>query len=708
MTGALDGMHLQVVASCIDLAGACDLTRAMPEAISKEPAVIGELRALAHDQDPIRAMLELGATFDYSGRQLEACLTWASAAFERVWPGAHVLGEPLEGHWNFAARRPTLGLVLALTAPRQVDLPRQTTLSVLELGIIAKTRAIAAPFIHEERIAGVFGGTFGELLRDLCDEHEVSFRSRHCTSAQFEVLAERVRRWPDRQRVMPVQWSISSSKDWRPLDALVRVSQISPEPRDVTVLDPLPHPEDQRGLCVLSASLDDIAGALDRVPGVSSLKYFYSDNAATPRRGIERLQAAGYFDHLAELSLLTEFETPHALDVLDAPCLHTMKIEALDEPEDAAIARFLLSGRSPGLRVLDLSDNDLGGETLGAIAETPYLQHLEVLDLSGVSSWTLPQLFGLMRARGLINLRELDLSDTRVDAAALEALGESVFAETLERLSLADLWLELTVEGCQALGSASALSGLRCLDVSDNKLDDECVRALLAGHGFTSLEKLRLSDYRLSEVSLQHIIEAPALRSLRELGVFEIDRVDLFDLAPATNAAPELHTLGLSGLRDGALARLLRGVDAVDLMSLTLIDGALSVDDLRALLDTRWFRDLVALELRGCQLQDTDLERLGEVGLASCVRLCLADNHLTSGSLGELSRATARLEELDLSGNPIGDEGLRLLATLPFERLRSLNVVRCGSSDRIAEILGRAPWFDGLRELYSDHASARR
>jgi uncharacterized protein (TIGR02996 family) len=167
---------------------------------------------------------------------------------------------------------------------------------------------------------------------------------------------------------------------------------------------------------------------------------------------------------------------------------------------------------------------------------------------------------------------------------------------------------------------------------------------------------------------------------------------------------PRLRRLEVSeGLSGQAAERLLDSPRYVRLRELQIGAGLTTPSTAAAVLRSPVFKQLTGLGSRndrggGRALVD------GLIRLADPPRLRslnLAGNRLTAGQLPPLltAPALAQLEELDLSDNNLGPEGVQALAAGPLERLRALRLQRTRPGLAGVSVLGSLLGRLGLRLL---------
>jgi hypothetical protein len=214
-----------------------------------------------------------------------------------------------------------------------------------------------------------------------------------------------------------------------------------------------------------------------------------------------------------------------------------------------------------------------------------------------------------------------------------------------------------------------ALSQLRALDLMDNDIGPDGVRALLGAVFISTLSVLRLGDNRIGADGAQLIAHSSALQNLRALDLSnprQAARAAYAMVRPSTNRA----TFGIGSLGALHLAQSpwLRALEHLDLAYNTLNAAAA-----RVLARAPISRSLVELEL--------SYNDIGSTGLAA---LCSADSSFES------------LQVLSVRENGISDDGAYALATSRLMSLRqidlSLNRIWSGGMSALREAALSRGW----------------
>ncbi|MFQ5451663.1 MAG: hypothetical protein ACE5E9_13630 [Nitrospinaceae bacterium] len=168
------------------------------------------------------------------------------------------------------------------------------------------------------------------------------------------------------------------------------------------------------------------------------------------------------------------------------------------------------------VKSLDLSDNQINDEGLGILFESPNLAGLEELYL-GINFVTDRGILGLAQSTRLAmtHLKVLSLSDNKLTDASLSELVRSPNFNCLEFLDIG--WNEVGNGTAQALGETNTLANLKKLDLERGYIDSEGVNHLVRGRVIEHLEELNLSANKLNDEAVQILANTPKLSSLRVL-----------------------------------------------------------------------------------------------------------------------------------------------------------------------------------------------
>ena len=268
----------------------------------------------------------------------------------------------------------------------------------------------------------------------------------------------------------------------------------------------------------------------------------------------------------------------HALELPALPSLRELRCTGSSFEPATAVA---LAARPRTLEILDLERVELGDTALRRLLHGPTalekLRHL-IISADGVSDRSLADIFAGLEvphltrlvcqgneastatmgaiavSRALDHLQHLDLARCPLEDAGLTALARSEHLPALRSLDLASTGCN--VRGLAALGASELGARLVALNLSHNQIDDGCLGALLAGRRLDHLESFVLKVASSSVVGLRLLIAAPFAARLRSLNLGPLDPDEAALLAAAD--LPELRTLNTGDFDDRAAAILAR------------------------------------------------------------------------------------------------------------------------------------------------------
>lgn len=170
---------------------------------------------------------------------------------------------------------------------------------------------------------------------------------------------------------------------------------------------------------------------------------------------------------------------------------------------------------SEALEELDLTGTLAGAATLAALAGARRLPRLRTLRLG--TNQLGGALANLLPRPPVYALRELDLSETGLAQADLQALWDWPGLASVEALDLSDV--RLGVRGTQAMVRSPHLRSLKCLDLTNCAVGQGGARAIADCASLAGLEVLRLNGNALKRPGLEALLAGPHLTRLAELQV---------------------------------------------------------------------------------------------------------------------------------------------------------------------------------------------
>lgn len=164
--------------------------------------------------------------------------------------------------------------------------------------------------------------------------------------------------------------------------------------------------------------------------------------------------------------------------------------------------------RSPWVHYIDIADHAVGRAKIEALAASPFLARVTILDLAGWYCYDDPadliddeQATMLASSRQVSGLTSLNLRCNQIRDAGVKALVQSPHLRSLENL---DLRVNLLGDaGVQAVACSSLLPRLRTLDLAfnDGRITDAGWRALAAAPDLAQLRWLCLASNPMNEAT---------------------------------------------------------------------------------------------------------------------------------------------------------------------------------------------------------------
>lgn len=227
----------------------------------------------------------------------------------------------------------------------------------------------------------------------------------------------------------------------------------------------------------------------------------------------------------------------------------------------------------------------------------------------------------------------------------------------------------LTPTGARRLAADPALAAVRVLRLTGNEIGDEGLAALLASPHLGQLNDLLLAENHLTAASTRLLAAAPSLTGLSELDL-DANALDSAAIAALAPLLPRLDILRVSDnpIGDAGARALADGGFRGEEIGLAFTD--IGPAGLAALIDGGTLARTFSIPLFG--------NPLGDEGAAVFTRLAGPEDGFSGVDFGWTGLTARGLEHLlssnvfahgiahlGLRGNPLGDEGLRLLATHP-------------------------------------------
>jgi Ran GTPase-activating protein (RanGAP) involved in mRNA processing and transport len=358
--------------------------------------------------------------------------------------------------------------------------------------------------------------------------------------------------------------------------------------------------------------------------------------------------------------------TDGARAIVGSASAETLEILRLDNCKIDATAIEILAqqGRLTSLRRLHLGHAKLGSKAVSIIANGPWTR-LEMLDLS-YDRIAPPDLSAIFSRTLGESLTAICLDDTNTDDACLESV-----AQACPRRLTSLVMRHAHVKGTGVMALVAAAPGLQELMLSTNvekvagaPLGDEIMQALVAHCPDLRVLDLDMwvTDAGLSTLSLSN------LRQLRELRLY--------------------GHIGEAGVAALASSEVMRSIEVLEFYGQPC--GEINDNAARALAQSRFVGNLNKLSLRG--------QRIGSDGLAALMGsetlviedLDLYECKVQVAGIQALcsSPNAARLRDLDLSFNAIGDAGSEMLANCTaLSALKKLGLSGCKLTAKGVQVL---------------------
>ncbi|XP_018421678.1 PREDICTED: NACHT, LRR and PYD domains-containing protein 3-like [Nanorana parkeri] len=367
-----------------------------------------------------------------------------------------------------------------------------------------------------------------------------------------------------------------------------------------------------------------------------------------------------------------KLEGPHFRDLMEA--MTTSQIEELllrnNHLTDISCPD-LASGirNNQTLRTLNLSENNLEGPHFSDVMAALTTSRIEELhlDKNHLTDISCPDL-----ASGIRNnqtLRTLDLSRNKLEGPHFRDLMEALTTSRIEELHFG--YNHLTDSSCPDLASVIRNNQtLRTMNLSGNNLEGPHFRDVMEALTTSGIEKLHLGDNHLTDIFCPDL--ASGIRNNQTLRTLDLSGNNLEgphfrDVMEAltTSRIEELH-LGDNHLTDIFCPDLASGIrNNQTLRTLDLSGNNLEGPHFRDVMEA-----LTTSRIEELQLMSNNLTDISCPDLASGIRdnqtlrtLNLSKNNLEGSHFRDLMEAltTSRMEELQISDNPMSDEARREL-----------------------------------------------
>jgi Ran GTPase-activating protein (RanGAP) involved in mRNA processing and transport len=168
------------------------------------------------------------------------------------------------------------------------------------------------------------------------------------------------------------------------------------------------------------------------------------------------------------------------------------------------------------VRLLDLSDNQINDEAFQLLFEADNLSDLEELVMS-INYITEEGLIKISASTSVAikNLKSLVISDNKLTDASVQAMVQSPYFSKLEKLDFS--WNEIGNGATIAFGETVQLPNLKTLLLERGYVDAEGMEGLLKGGVAKQLEELDLSSNKLDDKAIIVLAQSPSLSQLKVL-----------------------------------------------------------------------------------------------------------------------------------------------------------------------------------------------
>jgi uncharacterized protein (TIGR02996 family) len=442
----------------------------------------------------------------------------------------------------------------------------------------------------------------------------------------------------------------------------------------------------RRGLLHLSLAAYDLIGRRHppRLADLAAQGWVESVTATDANTRIRALLQLPLVQQAGTLDLGTS-----ALDDVDVLTLARQELP----PPGGRLRRFLLHSQYEELY------RSLRGEQVSDEPVSLTMQYQNNLLLDDVKT--------LAGSPHLARVTDLELSNSPVRDEGVKALAESPHADNLLRLNLRGG--DIGDEGAQALARSKGLRSLRELDVSWNRITPAGLEPLLEWAQARRLSRLVLQNNPLGDPGAVLLARSEWLRgqTYLDLAFCGVGDAGAAELASSPRAA-DLETISfLEGKITDAGAALLAGSPHFKkVKSLALNHNPVTDAGMMRVLVSEALPALQVVQsnpaIGRCDYKSapggwTDLIEISvEQGFTS------PQSHVLSNEAVRLlceSPLTARVKRLRIVNNRLDTAGCVALAGVPFSRLEVLELSETPMGDEAADALAGSPHLKGLKKL---------
>jgi uncharacterized protein (TIGR02996 family) len=287
----------------------------------------------------------------------------------------------------------------------------------------------------------------------------------------------------------------------------------------------------------------------------------------------------------------------------------------------------------------------------------------------------------LLASPYLNRLTALDLREQGIETGGVRALAESPLISGLQLLDLGNN-RAVGDQAVRALAAASGAASLRTLKLGGTNLTARGVNDLFGSVTLSALRELDLSSVQWRDLSgfVESMARSPVLGKLTALNLARhpLPLTELQRLLSVLGR-PGFLRLGLSDCRlEAGSAEALAATPFGSLEALDLSRNRIGSDGARALAESSALANLTELHLGWTDVRDTGVKAIASSPhLTRLTVLDLAHNEIGGPGLRALvaSPNVVGLRDLDLSSNYVNHASVEALANAPnLSRLRSLKL----------------------------------
>jgi uncharacterized protein (TIGR02996 family) len=271
-----------------------------------------------------------------------------------------------------------------------------------------------------------------------------------------------------------------------------------------------------------SAVADGLASAIASSPSVANLRVLTFESQVLRDVGITAVAASAVLRELRGLSIAGDLTTATLATLADSPIVERLETLSLtgigyfgasgSRPGPEGAAALAASTRLSGLSHLQLSSNEIGWSGLQAILTSRHLNTLRQLQIDDDALGGTPS---AALELNLPNLEQLRLCRCELSDDDLLAFIASLLVQRISDLDLSDN--RVTAAGIQALADGGPYSRLESLDLSANLLGNEGLKILSRSEAFPALRRLSLINVNIDDTGASRMLSACWADQLKEL-----------------------------------------------------------------------------------------------------------------------------------------------------------------------------------------------